>query len=673
MLVYEKNMCFLEKNYPEIYQQILSLKETLILEPAKDGNYTVRIHANGKNMYLHSKYNPIQEAINWAEQLQLQDEKICIQIGFGLGYHTAVLVEQISCISKLIVVEPNIKIFEAALRVVDISEWQDKKNIIFIVGCQGQALFDKLMKYLQNYKEIKDAEILEFKTYSTLFQNEVVDVYKQLKDLLHRQTVQICTVLGFNKEWIYNPFKNIVPIVSNPGVNCLYQLFAGKPAIIVSGGPSLDKNIHLIKRAKGKAVIIAGARTLPPLLKQGVKPDLLVSIDPGIANFQLFHRYLQEDIPLVFNGQVHPMILQYYEGPKIVGSFQNKVTHIFRTAIGQPLMELPDTPSVACCSAVLAEFMGCSPIILIGQDLAYTGLKSHCSDAAHRLGEQWKLVDERENETIYCHTDTKEICRVKANIFQTQKKIVYTYEFSENSRKIPDEEIEYYELVRGYDGDIVPTTHQLYTYLAWFKQIIAAAPVEYINATEGGAYIDGATHITFRQAIEEYCIETFNPGERVKEVLARATMEKHDYGNLLNELSKIKNSLHNIEMLCEKGLQNAERLFNYYTGKAHYNLKSLVEKSGRIDEQIGKEPALSLLNILAQPVLLRTENMPEFQIRAEDDEKAKGRKNAEKSALIYGGLGEAAKELREQVEHNIKEVEQEFYIKVFECTFKIFS
>src|SRR4029077_7104896 len=67
--------------------------------------------------------------------------------------------------------------------------------------------------------------------------------------------------------------------VASPSLSRLKDHYSGKPAIIVSAGPSLRKNKHLLKDARGKSVIIAVQTTLQPLLEIGVEPQFVTSLD----------------------------------------------------------------------------------------------------------------------------------------------------------------------------------------------------------------------------------------------------------------------------------------------------------------------------------------------------------------------------------------------------------
>lgn len=81
------------------------------------------------------------------------------------------------------------------------------------------------------------------------------------------------------------------------------------PAIIVSAGPSLDKNIRMLKRAKGHAFLIGVDSALKALLREEIRPDIAISIDPG-KNPELFTDDRLNELPFVVAGFSLPMIVR---------------------------------------------------------------------------------------------------------------------------------------------------------------------------------------------------------------------------------------------------------------------------------------------------------------------------------------------------------------------------
>jgi hypothetical protein len=85
-------------------------------------------------------------------------------------------------------------------------------------------------------------------------------------------------VSKFGKPWATNVIKNL-PSLSNA---CnLHQLSVDgvKDAVIVASGPSLDKNVSLLKEVQDNVFIVAALRSLPVLNAAGVTPDLVIQLD----------------------------------------------------------------------------------------------------------------------------------------------------------------------------------------------------------------------------------------------------------------------------------------------------------------------------------------------------------------------------------------------------------
>ena len=82
------------------------------------------------------------------------------------------------------------------------------------------------------------------------------------------------------------------------------------PAIVVAAGPSLNKNIDELKRAKGKAFIIAVDTAIKPLLKKGIIPDMFAIVD-GKKPIELVQNEEVKKIPLLTSISASHDVLEY--------------------------------------------------------------------------------------------------------------------------------------------------------------------------------------------------------------------------------------------------------------------------------------------------------------------------------------------------------------------------
>jgi len=97
-----------------------------------------------------------------------------------------------------------------------------------------------------------------------------------------------------------NMLDNIEQIAKNPGVNILYDKFKGKPAVIVATGPSLKKNMHLLKGLGDKALILSCDATFKLLLKNNIKPHMVTSLEREHEVQQFFDGLDPEEVKDVY-------------------------------------------------------------------------------------------------------------------------------------------------------------------------------------------------------------------------------------------------------------------------------------------------------------------------------------------------------------------------------------
>ena len=260
--------------------------------------------------------------------------------------------------------------------------------------------------------------------------------------------------------------------------------FEGSPMLIVSPGPSLDKNIDQIKDFKGRALIVAPAQSALALANAGVVPDIVVVADPNEM------QYLLDDVPmdqvtaLVLGVTCHPTLYKKYAG-KIITFNANLGLDAWISDIFKDTITLPAGGSVSTDALCMGVFLKCSPVIIVGQDLSFTDDKQYASKSADG---QVKIVKNEETNTISYLNLTEGLETVFAAGGIDGRTL------TEPLRTLP-----------GYYGDTVFTKTDYAIFHSEFQNIAQAAKeektgVELLNCTEGGAYIEGFKHISLWQA-----------------------------------------------------------------------------------------------------------------------------------------------------------------------------
>jgi len=134
---------------------------------------------------------------------------------------------------------------------------------------------------------------------------------------------------------------------------------------------------------------------------------------------------------------------------------------------------LPGSLTVATLSILLAKVMGASKIILLGHDLAYSDKTTHVKGS--RFSHPTKIVE--------------------INGRRTFENKLYDGEVSEYAELVP---------VKGFWGDQVDSTYSFITFREYIENVIKTFKMDVVNATEGGSYIEGTEHITFKDAYQRY-------------------------------------------------------------------------------------------------------------------------------------------------------------------------
>ncbi len=184
-------------------------------------------------------------------------------------------------------------------------------------------------------------------------------------------------------------------ILSAPDIGRIVGLF-GKdvPAAIVGAGPSLDKNAEALRAFPG--LVVACDRAAKALVARGIRPDLVVSVDPHLEVVARMLDYPEsEGQVLALSVCADPDISKRWRGIILYMSHQHPGTQFFDRVLPALFPGMPGTHvlgNVGNMALQLAAMVGCSPLVLVGQDYAYTGGRMH-ADEWCRNGSSWERME----------------------------------------------------------------------------------------------------------------------------------------------------------------------------------------------------------------------------------------------------------------------------------------
>ena len=219
-----------------------------------------------------------------------------------------------------------------------------------------------------------------------MYKNGIEYIFAAPGEMTKHVQLDLNTVMGLINLWIDNIRKNWYSIDHNPSIKDLVNRHKGKPAIVIGAGPSLHINKHLdMLREQGKDigdfVVISTAHSLKDCLDHGIVPDYCSFVDgsPKMTDF-IDHQIVDDhadEIEMILSASTHPDTVERWKGEKnyyfLSGIPQNLIPNVdtFLSVLLPDLPELDTGGNSGTFSYSIAAHMGCTPIAMIGMDLAY--------------------------------------------------------------------------------------------------------------------------------------------------------------------------------------------------------------------------------------------------------------------------------------------------------------
>mgnify|MGYP002233075702 FL=1 len=416
---------------------------------------------------------------------------------------------------QIVIYEPSLTIFFEIMENINLAFlFENRIPALIIDGMNGEekrGIIDKLLG-LSNIEYIKHYENIN---YCELFKTQILDFLKKIDKRISDVLVGKNTQIRYSAVEMDNLFHNVKYLCNGSITTQLCDIIPTDiPAIIVSAGPSLNKNILELKNAKNKAFIVAVDTAVRPLVNAGIIPDMYVVVD-GLKPKELLDFDEAKKIPLMPSITSTKEILQNHTGKKIFYFEGQNFIWSMMMMNGIPFSTVSCGGSVACSAFSLVYKLGFSRIILVGQDLALTGNKTHAD------GTFKSVMDE---------IDTSHCIKVPGN----------------------------------YEKE-VPTRADFKLYLDWFNYYIEGCEeIHVINATEGGARINNTEIMTLHDAIErecskevniEECFEkltpVFNEEQRKKACQYLSTFPEM-YKKLKLKVTKLNKEYKKLKSICTK-------------------------------------------------------------------------------------------------------------------------
>jgi len=231
--------------------------------------------------------------------------------------------------------------------------------------------------------------------------------------------------------------------------------FEGKTVYLVAGGPSLDKNISLLKERQKDSIVLTVGTSLRRCLQEEIKPDYAIITDPKVAVHGQIKDIEDCGIPMILLSTTYAWVARDYKGAKYIAC-QEGYKDAEKLAKSNEWQLVKTGGSVTTTAVDICIRLGAKRIVFLGLDLAFTEGRTHQGDVGTNI-------------------------TVNAEL------------------QVPD-----------ISGKLVGTSKNLNLYREWIERRIAEAKregcsTEFIDATEGGARVDGTIVKKLKECIEKNC------------------------------------------------------------------------------------------------------------------------------------------------------------------------
>ncbi|HAA2076758.1 TPA_asm: DUF115 domain-containing protein [Campylobacter coli] len=294
--------------------------------------------------------------------------------GFGNGILFKALLQNKNH-QHIVVFEKDIEIIWIMFHILDFShELQNSRLMVLQTSSLDIEFFSNFCssKPFFQFSRIYFLELMSH--YYERFHEDILGLNKKLAENFKNSIVfhgnDPLDALQGIEQFVYN----LPQMITHPSYKELLSKRKGvsDTAIIVSTGPSLTKQLPLLKKYASKATIFCADSSYPILAKHGIKPDYVCMLERTEITAEFFNHDFGEfdkDIVFVCAGVVHPKAIEYLKDRNLV---------ITQKVLAFPYyINLKDFSyaavgfSVAHTLSYLATYLSHKNIIFIGQDLAY--------------------------------------------------------------------------------------------------------------------------------------------------------------------------------------------------------------------------------------------------------------------------------------------------------------
>ena len=408
----KESLIYLSKQNPQLVKNLIKLQESkdyqrFDLCNSKRGELNLYLKKKNRPFYLHNVEGAVHEASEECRSLD-PNKEVLFFFGTGLGYSFLFLKKWLAATSahKLVFLEPHLGVLFHLFQ-TEIGKKMAEHPQIYFYSFEKRSDLNYLIEYLATYFSFLSPSFGSLPSYRFAYPNLTKYLEAQLISVQTLLTTRLIETKTSSSQAFINYLMKFPHLSNNYNASQFKDLFKDVPCIICGAGPSLKKNLHVLKTLDQKALILAGSSAIPALTNGGLTPHFGNFFDPYIRVHERFMNNDAFEIPTFHCARTYYETSRWIHGPKLYtkGSDDTPFVDWIENELGFSGALVKEYISVTAYNTSVALLMGCNPIIYVGVDLAYTNNETYMAgiekDVTHALDEPNDQEGFKFNKDLY--------------------------------------------------------------------------------------------------------------------------------------------------------------------------------------------------------------------------------------------------------------------------------
>jgi hypothetical protein len=536
------------------------------------GERNLRRTYQGTTYYYHSQTGAIQEAKEWFQNLAIQNATVLYVYGIGLGYYYQAAKEWLNSHPQhaLVFLEEDLGVLYRFLETKEASSLLKNPQVHlyhFTDLLEDRALFNELSWTFILCSFIVSSLAL----YAEVNPSGFSQLHHQLSYDAAQKHALVDEYLQYGLAFFRNFYYNLLLLPKAYLGNRLFGRFQNIPAIICGAGPSLNKQIDLLKTLKNKALVFGGGSALNALTAQGLLPHFGAGIDPNQMQYERIKTTQDYPVPFFYRNRLFYKALAALQGPLLylTGTGGYDIAEWFEEQLGIEGETLDEGHNVVNFCTEVAHALGCNPIIYVGVDLAYTNMQSYAEGI---------VLDFKVTESQLTHTtDFDSQALLREDIF----------------------------------GNPIYTLWKWVTESDWISNYAKEHPdVAFINATEGGLGFKEVPNKPLAEVAQDYLQKDENLEERIQAEIQPNALSYLTVDRIKELMQALRQSLIKCMEYFDAILEDMSQIARNIKQSKDYPSSLQTPKGALAEMEIGDE--------IGYQYLLNTFNLVYIRLRNRD-------------------------------------------------------